>query len=215
MTTASRSIEPHDGGLRKLVRLLAQPIARLLGERQRVGHVAHVLHQQQLAEMLEELPRQLSEILTPLGDLLDQDERARDVAIDDRVAEPEQRVLLDRRAELEDVLDGDLPLRRGGQLVERRDRVAERSAGAARDEREGRVGCVDAFALADVAQDGDDLLQPGPLEDERLAARADRLDHLRELGRAEDEDEMWRRLLDQLQEGVPCRDVSWCASSTM
>ena len=37
-------------------------------------------------------------------------ERARDVAIDDRVAEPEQRVLLDGRAELEDVLDGDLPL---------------------------------------------------------------------------------------------------------
>ena len=134
--------------------------------------MAHVLYQQQLAEMLEELPRQLSEILTPLGDLLDQDEGARDVAIDDRVAEPKKRVLLDRRTELEDVLDGDLPSVAADSWSKRRDRVAERSAGAPCDEREGRVGCVDAFALADVAQDGDDLLQPGPLEDERLAARA-------------------------------------------
>src|SRR4029078_6337000 len=108
--------------------------------------------------MPENLPRQLSEILAPLGDLLDQDEGARDVAIDDRVAEPKGGVLLHRRAELEDVLAGDLPLRCGGQLVERRDRVAERSAGAPRDEREGRVGCIYPLALGDAAARGDELL---------------------------------------------------------
>ena len=92
---------------------------------------------------------------------------------------------------------------RGGELVERRDRVAERAVRAARDERERRVGRVDALALAHAPQDGDELLQPRPLEDERLAARAHGRQHAREVGRAEDEDEVGRRLLDQLQERVP------------
>ena len=56
-----------------------------------------------------------------------------------------------------------------------------------------------------VAKDGDDLLEPRSLEGERLAAGADGRDHLRLLGRAEDEDEVGRRLLDQLQERVPGR----------
>ena len=119
--------QPQDGGLGKLVRLLAQPVARLLGERQRVGHVAEVLHEQQVAQVLEQVPRQLAEVLAALGQLLDEHERARDVAVDDRVAEPEQHVLLDRRAELEHVLHRDRLARRGGELVERRDRVAERA----------------------------------------------------------------------------------------
>ena len=165
--------------------------------------MAHVLDEEQVAKMLQELPGQLAEILAPLGELLDEDESARDVAIHDRVAETEQRVLLDGGAELEHVLHRDLLPRGGGELVERGDRVAERAARAARDEREGRVRRVDPLALADRAKHGHDLLQAGPLEDERLAARPHRLDHLRELGRAEDEDEVRRRLLDQLQQRIP------------
>ena len=75
--------------------------------------------------------------------------------------------------------------------------------GAARDQRERGVGRVDLLALAHAPQHGDELLQPGPLEDERLAARAHGRQDAREVGRAEDEDEVGRRLLDQLQEGVP------------
>ena len=92
--------EPEHGWLGKLIRLLAQTLAGLVGERQRVGHVTDVLDQQQLAQMLQELLGQLAEILPPLGQLLDEDERAGNVAIDDRVAQPEEHVLLDCRPEL-------------------------------------------------------------------------------------------------------------------
>ena len=51
--------QPDDGRFRELVRLLAKAIARLLGEGERVGHVADVLHEQQVAEVLEELACEL------------------------------------------------------------------------------------------------------------------------------------------------------------
>ena len=92
---------------------------------------------------------------------------------------------------------------RGRELVERRLGVAVRAARAARDERERLVGRVDPLGVGDQAQLLDELLQARPLEDERLAARAHGRQHLREVGRAEDEDEVRRRLLDQLQERVP------------
>ena len=53
--TASRSIRRSDGRLGQLVRLLAQPLAGLLGDGQRLGHVADVLHEQELAEVLDQL----------------------------------------------------------------------------------------------------------------------------------------------------------------
>ena len=133
-------------GLGQLVRLLPQPVPRLLRERQRLGHVTEVLDEQELPEVLEELLRQLAEILAALRELLDEHERPGDVPVDDRVAETEERVLLDGRPELEHVLHGDLLARRRGELVERRDRVAERPAGATRDERERGVGRVDALS---------------------------------------------------------------------
>ena len=61
----------------ELVRLLAQPLARLLGHRQRLGHLAHVLDEQQVPEMLEQVGDEAAEILALLGELLDEDERAR------------------------------------------------------------------------------------------------------------------------------------------
>ena len=49
------------------------------------------------------------------------DERAGRVAVDDEVAEPEERLLLDRAEQLQDGLHGDRALGRGRELVERRD----------------------------------------------------------------------------------------------
>ena len=132
-------------------------------------------------------------------------ERAGGVAVDDQVAEPEERLLLDRAEQLEHGLDGDRPLGRGGELVERRLGVAVGAAGAARDQRQRRVGHVDLLAVGDPPQLPDHVGQPRPREDERLAARADGREHLREVGRAEDEDEVGRRLLDQLQQRVARR----------
>ena len=90
-----------------------------------------------------------------------------------------------------------------GELVEGRFGVAEGASSAARDQRERRVGCLDPLGVADAPQDAHELLQARPREDEGLAARAHGRQHLREVGRAEDEDQVGRRLLDQLQERVP------------
>ena len=123
--------------------------------------------------------------------------------VDDEVAEPEERLLLDRAEQLQDVLNRDLPLGRGGELVERRLGVAVRAARAARDQRERLVRHVDLLGVGDQPQLLHELRQPRALEDERLAARANGRQHLREVGGAEDEDEVRRRLLDQLQQRVP------------
>ena len=189
--------------LGQLVRLLTEPLARLLRDGQGFGHVPDVLHEQKLAEVLDQLRHEPAHVLALLGELLDLDEGAGGVAVDDRVAEAEEGVLLDPAHELEHVLHGDRAAGCGGQLVERGDGVAERAVRAAGDQGERRVGCVDALALAHAPQHGDELLQPGPLEDERLAARAHGREHAREVGRAEDEDEVGWGLLDQLQKGVP------------
>ena len=200
--TASRSQSRSDGRLAQLVRLSPQPLAHLLGQGQRVGHLAHVLDEEQLAEMLEQIGDEASEILALLGELLEERQRTGRVAVDDEVADPEERLLLDRAEELEHRLHRDLALGRRGQLVERRHRVAEAAARRAGDQRERRLGRLDPLAFGDALQVADDLRQPRPREDERLAARADGRQHLLQLGRAEDEDEVGRRLLDQLQQRV-------------
>ena len=165
--------------------------------------MADVLHEQQLAEVVDQVDDETADVLSLLGELLDLDEGAGRIAIDDRVAEPEERVLLDPADELEHVLDRDRVPGCGGELIERRDGVSEGAVRAARDECECSVRRVDALAFADAAEHGDELLQPGPLEHECLATRADGGEDAREVGRAEDEDEVRWRLLDQLQQGVP------------
>ena len=149
--------QPEHGRLRELVRLLAQELLRLLGDRERLGHVAHVLDEQEVPQVLEQVGHEAAEVLPLLGELLDEDERAGRVAVDDHVAEPEQRVLLDRADELEDGLRVDRAVRRRRELVERRDRVAERAARAARDQRERRVRRLDALAVGDAAEQRDEL----------------------------------------------------------
>ena len=80
------------------------------------------------AQVLEQVVDDTPEILSLLRELLEEEERAGRVAVDDHVAEPQQRLLVDRADELEDGLRVDRVVRRGGELVERRDRVAKRAA---------------------------------------------------------------------------------------
>ena len=56
--------EPEHGRLRQLVRLLAQPVARLLRHRQRLGHVADMLHEQQVTEVIEQVGDEPAEVLS-------------------------------------------------------------------------------------------------------------------------------------------------------
>ena len=132
------------------------------------------------------------------------DERARGVAVDDEVAEPEERLLLDGAEELQDRLHGDRPAR----LPPRAGRASRRRRGS--DPRALRAISESAASGTSIPSPSatrrrsfDELGEPRPREDERLAARAHRRQHLRELGRAEDEDEVGRGLLDQLQQRVP------------
>ena len=92
--------QPEHRRRAELVRLLAQPLARLVGHRQRVRHLAGVLHEHQVAQVLEQVDDEPAEVLALLGELLEEDERAGGVAVDDEVAEPEQHLVLDRAEQL-------------------------------------------------------------------------------------------------------------------
>ena len=144
--------QTDDGGLGQLLRLPAETLLRLLGERERIGHVADVLDEQHLPEMLEELVDERTEIVALLRERVERRQRARRVPVDDHVAQPVERLLLDRSAELEDGLHGDVTVGRGSELIEGRRRVAERAAGAACDQREGGVRRLDVLTVGDPPQ---------------------------------------------------------------
>src|SRR5215831_6107104 len=55
--------QPQHRRLWKLVRLLPQSVARLLGDRERLGHLAEVLDEQQVAQVLEQVGHEPPEIL--------------------------------------------------------------------------------------------------------------------------------------------------------
>ena len=152
--------------------------------------------------MLEQIGDEPAEILALVRELLEERQRPGRVAVDDEVAEPEERLLLDRAEELQHRLHRHVPLGRRRELVEGRHRVAEAAAGGAGDERERCLGHLDALTFGDGLEVAHDLGEPRSRQHERLAARADGREHLLQLGRAEDEDEVGRRLLDQLQERV-------------
>ena len=102
--TCSRSISRTTVGGAELVCLLAQALARLLGHRQRLGHLAHVLDEHQVAQVLEQVADDARQVLALLGELLEQHERAGGVAVDDEVAEPEEHLVLDRAEQRQHVL---------------------------------------------------------------------------------------------------------------
>ena len=93
--------------------------------------------------MLEQLQNEAPDILSLLGQLLDMCERAGGVAVDDEIAEPEERLLVHGPQQLEHGLDGDLAAGRGGELVERRHRVAEAAPAARPTSGERGIGDVE------------------------------------------------------------------------
>src|SRR6476646_9408950 len=104
-----------------------------------------------MPQVLDQVGDETAEIVPLLRQLFDERERARGVAIDDEIAEAEERLLLDRAEQLQDVLDGDRPAGRGRELVEGRQRVAMRTARAARDEGERGIGDIEALRVGDGA----------------------------------------------------------------
>ena len=161
-----------------------------------------MLDEKQVTQVLEQVGHEPAEVLALLGEVLEELQRAGRVLVDHEVAEPEQRLLLDGAEELENGLDRDLVAGGRRQLVECRLRVAIRASSASRDQCERGVGRLDALGVGDAPQLPDQVREPRAREDERLTPRPDGREHLRDVGGAEDEDEVGRRLLDQLQERV-------------
>ncbi len=98
---AEQVAEPEHGRLGQLVRLLQQTPARLLGHRQRLGHLVHLLHEHQVAQVLEQVADQAAQILPLAGQLFDEDERLGGVRGDDEVEQAEEGILLDRAQQLQ------------------------------------------------------------------------------------------------------------------
>ena len=149
--------EPQHGRLADLVRLRAQPVARLVRHRHPVRHLAEVLDEQEVAQVLEQVGDEPADVEPLLRELLDVRERARGVVVDDEVAEAEQRLLVGCAEQLEHGLDRDLAAGRRRELVERRHGVAKASLRGSRDERQRRVRHVEALAVRDPAQEDDEL----------------------------------------------------------
>ena len=91
----------------------------------------------------------------------------------------------------------------GDDLVEHRLGVAHAAGGALRDQVDRVVGDGSAFRLRDAAQLAANLLLGEWPEREALQARDDGWSDARRIGRAEDEQDVGRRLLERLEEDVP------------
>ena len=196
--------QAHDGGLRQLVGLLAKALAGLRCHGKRLGHVAEVLDEQQVAQVLEQVDDEPARRSWPCSASSSTNVSAPAVSRSTIASQRRNSVSSSTApTSCSTSCTETCVLRCRRKLVERGDCVAERAARAARDQRERGIGGLDPLAVADATEEGDELLQPRTLEDERLAARAHRLQHLGQIGGAEDEDEVGRRLLDQLQQRVP------------
>ena len=94
---------------------------------------------------------------------------------------------------------------RGRALVQQADAVPQRPVGQpGQDPARLRLE-VDALLVGDVAQPGGDVLRQQPPEGEALAAGEDRGRDLVQLRGGQDKDQMLRRLLDDLEQGVEGR----------
>ena len=186
-------------------RLGDQPLAGVLGDvdEPRGGRVGDRGDDDQVAQATQEVLGEPSWVLAGLDDLVDHAEDRRAVTgregVDDLVEQAVGGVAEQARGQRVGHA-----LRTGAteQLVEHRERVARAAAPGADDQRDR--GLLDGHALL-LAQLGE-VAREQPRRDQPegvvVGAGADRPDHLVGLGRGEDEPQVRRRLLDQLEQGV-------------
>ncbi len=128
----------------------------------------------------------------------------------DRLEQPLEESVVDATQDT-----GRLPVRNlaraeGGELVEQGDRVAHRAVAGPGDQAQGRVADLDLLGVADLAQVRGELARVDPTKAVLLAAGEDGRRHRLHFGGGEDEDQVGRRLLDDLEqrvEGLPRQAV--------
>ena len=125
--------------------------------------------------------------------------------VGERVGRREHELRVGDPEDLEHIVELDLLAAVGDELLERPERVAEAPLGRAGDHRGCCIGQLDALLIRNARDYAGDLLERGALEVEAVAAVDDRRRDLVRLGRGKHEDDVRRRLLERLEEGIPCR----------
>ena len=182
-----------------------QPLAGVLGDVDQAGRrgVGDGGDDHQVAQPAEQVLGEAARVLAGLDDPVDHPEDRRAVTGGERVDDVVEQALggVAEQPGRECVGDA-LGPGAAHELVEHGEGVAGRAAAGADHERQrGRLD-GDAFLLAELGEVG--RQQPRRDQPERVVvgARADRRQHLVGLGGGEDEPQMRRRLLDELEQGV-------------
>ncbi len=200
---------PGQGGGADSLGLLTHAVQHVAGcvDQTAFGGVRDGPHEDQVAQPLEQVDGEAPGIVPGVHHLVDGPEQRGAVVRGKRVDG-----LVDER----DVGDaeqcqrprvGDALLAGAGEeLVEHAERVTRRAATGADDERVHRVLHRDVLLRADLLEQPAHGRRREQPERVVVRARPDGRQHLLRLGGREDEDEVLRRLLDDLEQGVePCR----------
>src|SRR5207248_3560549 len=119
--------------------------------------------------------------------------------------EAREETLIRQAEDGADVGGGNAASAEGDDLIEDRQRVAHAALAATGEDLQRLILRVDFFGFADLTKTPNQLVDGDFSQREFLYAREDRRRHLLHLGGGEHEDDVRRRLLDQLQQRVPRR----------
>jgi hypothetical protein len=165
-----------------------------------------VLDEHQVPEMLEQVGDQPPEIVALLGELLQEDERARRVPVDDEVAQAEGTRPRPSRAAAASWTLIVLPVAEASWSVSTRRRGTPRPPRA--DQGEGRIGHLHPLAVGDPTQLPARVGQPRPRWSRTSGGATTQSPARLQLGRAEDEEQVRRGLLDPASAAFQAGSVS-------
>ena len=169
----------------------------------RAGGVRHGVHDDEVAQSLQEVLREPARVVAALDHAVDDPEHRRGVGSRERLDGVVEQGRVGEAEQPGGVLVGDAGLRSAGhQLVQDAHRVADGAAPGPHHQRDRAAVGDDAFLLADLGEVGRQLTGRNQAERVVVHPRADGRDDLLRLGRGEDELHVRRRLLDHLEQRV-------------
>ena len=169
------------------------------------GPVGVYLQHHQIAKQAGELAADVSQVVTRLHQSARDVEDTRRVLAGDDLDQVEQQIALDQPEHLGNLRGVDRPGPERQHLVERALRVAHAALGRPGDERDRLVSDLDLLGVRDPPELIRDRLCPDRPQLEHLGAREDRVGDLVQLRRRHHEDDVRRRFLHRLEEGIERR----------
>ncbi len=161
--------------------------------------------QEQRAQVLDRVARELAQVDALVGEPLDQHAQPGDVAPGDPVGRLHQQLVGDGAQDLGAPAQGDGAALVRRDLVQDAERVARAAVARPDDEVDGAGLEGEALAPSQVLDVRGQHVPGDPAEVEPLGPRQDRRQDLVRLGGGEDEHDVAGRLLDGLEERVPAR----------